>query len=159
MHISFISALYGEALKKDSEAQRWNALLYCNRSAAYLNVEKYQEAIEDCNQSISLDPTLVLSLLRRARAYKALGSIIMSIRDYRKYLSTKPRPEDADEVDEELDELLELECSDKGEAAGQLPASPSRKETIKPSASEESSSFVNKFSEVFNDLLTIRKIY
>lgn len=148
---SFIySALYGEAINKDSEAQRWNALLYCNRSAAYLNAEKYQEAIDDCNQSLSLDPTLVLSHLRRARAHKALGSILMSIRDYRKYLSTKPRPEDADEVDEELDELLELECSDKGEAAGQLPASPSRKETIKPPASEDPSGFVKQFSEVFN---------
>ncbi len=77
----------------------------------------------------------------------------MSIRDYRKYLSTKPRPEDADEVDEELDELLELECSDKGEAAVELPASPSRKETIKPPASEDSGGFVKQFSEVFNCFL------
>jgi DnaJ family protein C protein 7 len=142
------AALYGEALKKDHEAVRWNALLHCNRAAAYLNAEKFSEAIEDCNQALSLDKTLILSFLRRARAHKALGNIIMSIRDYRKYLSTKPRPDDADEVDLELDELLELECSDKGEAAVQLPPSPPRKETLRTAACDDQSNYVRQLSEV-----------
>lgn len=51
----------------DTEAQRWNAVLHCNRAAAYMSLKKYAEAVNDCNKSIALDENYSRAHLRRAR--------------------------------------------------------------------------------------------
>jgi tetratricopeptide (TPR) repeat protein len=52
-----------------------NALLYTNRAAAYLMLTKYKEAIQDCDQALSLDSKCAKAYLRKATALKGLGQI------------------------------------------------------------------------------------
>jgi DnaJ family protein C protein 7 len=165
------AALYSEALKKDPEAVRWNAVLYCNRAAAHMNDGKFADAVSDCNQALARDSCITLALLRRARSQKALGNIIMSIRDYRRYLSAKPRPVDAEEVDMELDELLELECGEgvaadtsssgaavKG-AALNVPQNFPLESVQQELNATSSNSFVNKLSDVSNYSISVSILF
>merc|ERR1712137_1506716 len=64
---------YGNALKMDISAKRWNSILFSNRAAANMYLKQYQEALMDCNSAISKDPTFQRAYLRRARANKALN--------------------------------------------------------------------------------------
>ena len=100
-------ALYSEALRKDPEAYRWNAVLYCNRAAAYMNIQKYTEAINDCHQSLARDKQYVKALLRRGRAHRASGNFNSAITDFQNYLSSQPLPQDASAVQMELDDTIQ----------------------------------------------------
>mgnify|MGYP003729947825 CR=1 FL=1 len=40
--------------------------LYCNRAAAYNNMNKFKEAIEDCNQALALNSSYAKAYVRRA---------------------------------------------------------------------------------------------
>lgn len=48
-------AAYSQAIQLDSK----NATYYSNRSAAYVGLRKWTEALADAEQSISLDPKFV----------------------------------------------------------------------------------------------------
>ena len=98
---------YSEALRKDPEAYRWNAVLYCNRAAAYMNLQKYTEAINDCHQSLARDKQYVKALLRRGRAHRASGNYNSAITDFQNYLSSQPAPQDAEDIKLELDDILQ----------------------------------------------------
>ncbi|KAJ8467330.1 hypothetical protein OPV22_029882 [Ensete ventricosum] len=52
------------------------AIYYSNRAAAYTNVKKYSEAIEDCLKSIEIDPNY-------SKAYSRLGSAYFAQENYR----------------------------------------------------------------------------
>ena len=77
---------YTDALRCDSAAVRWAAILHSNRAAAYMGSEMYQEAVKDCHQAISKDSEYHKAYLRRARAFRAMKDYSSSVRDYRKYL-------------------------------------------------------------------------
>ncbi|XP_020588573.1 small glutamine-rich tetratricopeptide repeat-containing protein 2 isoform X2 [Phalaenopsis equestris] len=51
-----------------------NAVYYCNRAAAYTQMEKYIEAIEDCLKSIEIDPTYSKAYSRLGLAYYNRGN-------------------------------------------------------------------------------------
>ncbi len=55
------------------EDQAFNAVLYCNRAAAYHAMSKYIDAIADCFTASALDASYVRVLQRRADAYVAIG--------------------------------------------------------------------------------------
>ena len=111
--------LYSEAIKIDPDACLWNAILYCNRAAANMNLGKYNDAINDCNLSWGCDVHNQLCLLLRARSWRAIKQTLFSIRDYRKYLSKKfilssssssSEKNDSEEIGRELDDFIETEC-------------------------------------------------
>lgn len=52
-----------------------NAVYYCNRAAAYTQLQRYSEAIEDCLKSIEIDP-------RYSKAYSRLGVAFYSQGNY-----------------------------------------------------------------------------
>ncbi|URE36347.1 40S ribosomal protein S10 [Musa troglodytarum] len=52
------------------------AVYYSNRAAAYTNIKKYSEAIEDCIKSIEIDPNY-------SKAYSRLGSAYFAQGNYR----------------------------------------------------------------------------
>lgn len=55
------------------EDKAFNAVLYCNRAAAYHAMSKYIDAIADCFTASALDASYVRVLQRRADAYVAIG--------------------------------------------------------------------------------------
>ncbi|KAI3841430.1 hypothetical protein MKW92_010761 [Papaver armeniacum] len=57
-----------------------NAVYYCNRAAAYTQIQKYVEAIRDCQKSISIDP-------RYSKAYSRLGLVYYAQGNYRDAIS------------------------------------------------------------------------
>jgi len=50
-----------------------NHILPANCAQCCLNLKKYDKAISYSNAALSIDPTYVKALLRRAAAYSALG--------------------------------------------------------------------------------------
>ena len=97
---------YAAALQVDANAVRWNAILHSNRAAAYMAMGKHDDAVRDCHAALSKDPSYARAYLRRARAHRALYDYASSVRDYRRYLSSTPQPQDTETVAEELTECL-----------------------------------------------------
>ncbi len=64
---------YSKAVEVKVEDQAFNAVLYCNRAAAYHAMSKYIDAIADCFTASALDASYVRVLQRRADAYVAIG--------------------------------------------------------------------------------------
>lgn len=64
---------YSKAIEVKVEDQAFNAVLYCNRAAAYHAMSKYIDAIADCFTASALDASYVRVLQRRADAYVAIG--------------------------------------------------------------------------------------
>jgi len=63
-NLSFSEALthYTEAVRLDGR----NSVYFCNRAAAYIKLEQYNEALRDCQIAIRLQPNY-------ARAYGRMG--------------------------------------------------------------------------------------
>ena len=64
---------YSRAIDIRVEDPVFNAVLYCNRAAAYIGLSKYVDAIADCFSAAHLDPFYIRVLQRRADAYTAIG--------------------------------------------------------------------------------------
>lgn len=75
---------YTEALAVDPDNVSFNATLFANRAAAYSKLGKNQEAVDDCNQALELDPSYLKALLRRAQLYMNLEKYEEAVRDYEK---------------------------------------------------------------------------
>ena len=96
---------YGAVLQVDPDAHIWNAVTFGNRAAASMRLRLFSDAVSDCHQSLARDPQYARAYLRRARAQRELGHHSASIRDYKKYLKTSPRPADSLDVQMELEEV------------------------------------------------------
>jgi tetratricopeptide (TPR) repeat protein len=48
-------------------------LIFCNRAAALLALERFEEALADCEQVIQLDPKFIKGYLRKTMALRAMG--------------------------------------------------------------------------------------
>ena len=113
-----------------------------------IGLKRYNAALGNCSDLLECDPTCsVIVYLYRARAYKGLNSILHSIKDYRKYISSQPKPSDAQEVEQEMDALLASACGEEDEVANGRPLFPAETHLFhNPKASEE------KLGEEFNDI-------
>lgn len=61
---------YSKAIELESRSET----LYCNRAAAYLMLNRFQDALADSLKAIELDPTHVKAHWRAAKAYLYLGN-------------------------------------------------------------------------------------
>lgn len=77
-------AAYTEALAIDPDNTTFNSTLYANRAAAYSKLGKNQEALDDCNRALELDPNYLKVLLRRAQIYMTMEKYEDAVRDYEK---------------------------------------------------------------------------
>eukprot|EP00934_Nitzschia_sp_Nitz4_P000379 Nitzschia sp. Nitz4//scaffold96_size78090//15265//16134//NITZ4_005486-RA/size78090-processed-gene-0.45-mRNA-1//-1//CDS//3329560549//379//frame0 len=66
------------------------AVYYCNRAAALLQLQRYDEAIPDCDVASMLDPTYTKAYVRRSTAYEQSGKTEEALRDAKKALELEP---------------------------------------------------------------------
>ncbi|KAJ0012530.1 hypothetical protein NQD34_016864 [Periophthalmus magnuspinnatus] len=78
---------YGRGMEADS----LNVLLPANRAMAYLKLERFKEAEEDCTKAISLDNTYSKAFAsRRATARVSLGKLEEAKKDFEEVLKLEP---------------------------------------------------------------------
>lgn len=71
---------YSNAIKL-GEKHKELPVFYKNRAAAYLKLEKYDKAVEDCTESLKTCPGDPKALFRRAQAYEALEKFEEAYKD------------------------------------------------------------------------------
>lgn len=84
---------YDEAVKCYTEGiavDPSNHVLYSNRSAAYAKAEKYSQALEDAEKTVTLQPTWAKGYSRKGSALAYLGNIEESIKAYETALQLDP---------------------------------------------------------------------
>jgi len=84
--------LFSELPKPRSSQSSFNAMDFANRGYAYINLQKYNLALDDCNQAINLDPQL-------AQGYGNLGLVYVNTEDYSKAISSLSRAIELDDSD------------------------------------------------------------
>jgi tetratricopeptide (TPR) repeat protein len=57
------------------------SVYYCNRAACSINLERYQEAISDCDLSLILNPTYTKAFIRRMTAYEKTEQVDKALVD------------------------------------------------------------------------------
>ncbi|CAF1633357.1 unnamed protein product [Adineta ricciae] len=95
---SFGRGEYQQALEKYSNAislcpmkhTRDRAVIYANRAACLMKMEKYEAAVQSCTKSIELDPTYTKPYIRRADSYKQIDKLEEALQDYQKILELDP---------------------------------------------------------------------
>ncbi|RZC35767.1 TPR 11 domain containing protein [Asbolus verrucosus] len=99
----FKSSKYLESINTYTEALRLcplkyssdRAILYANRAASKIKVERKASAIEDCTKAITLNDQYVRAYLRRAKLYEETEKLDESLEDYKKVLELDPGNKDA----------------------------------------------------------------
>ena len=92
-NLKFTSSKYEEAVElytKGLELDSENHILYGNRAAAYLKLERFVNALRDAQMSVQLEPKWIKGYHRAATAYIALGRLNEAIEQYEKALQIKP---------------------------------------------------------------------
>ncbi|KAI8918423.1 import receptor [Powellomyces hirtus] len=80
----FAEKKYNEAVDLYTQAilLKRDAIFYSNRAACYANMNNYDKAIEDCTESLKMDPHYVKALNRRGQAYERKGQLTDALNDY-----------------------------------------------------------------------------
>lgn len=63
------------------------SILYANRAASKVKLERKKSAIDDCSQAIELNDKYVKAYLRRAKLYEETEKLDESLEDYKKILT------------------------------------------------------------------------
>ncbi|KAK6060510.1 GroES-like protein, partial [Cooperia oncophora] len=82
------------------------AVLYGNRSMAYLKKELYGSALEDANNAISIDPSYMKGYYRRATANMALARFKKALADYATVVRAHPNDADAKRKHDECQKIV-----------------------------------------------------
>ncbi|CAK8675612.1 tetratricopeptide repeat protein 1-like [Clavelina lepadiformis] len=83
--------LYSQGLKICPKCfAKERAVLFSNRAASLMSMDKKKEAILDCNDALELDPNYVKALLRRAQLYEDTEKLDESLEDYKKIIEIDP---------------------------------------------------------------------
>lgn len=107
-----------------------NAVYYCNRAAAYTQIQKYTEAIRDCLKSIDINPNYSKGYSRLGLAYYAQGNYSDAIsRGFMKALQLDPNNEAVKENIKVAEQKLREEQQRTGLDQGSSSTSRSSQET------------------------------
>ena len=80
----FAAGQFTQAVKSYTKClglKKRNYIAFSNRAMAYLKMKEYIRAEVDCNSALSIEPSHVKSLVRRATARNALGKHRAALRD------------------------------------------------------------------------------
>lgn len=125
----FRNASYNEAIQAYTQALNTcplkcsaeRAVLYANRAAAKVNLERKEEAVLDCNKAIDLNPNYLKALVRRAQLHRKLENLDQCLADYRKVLELDPDSREAHQACVTLpQEIAERNEKLKAEMMGKL---------------------------------------
>ncbi|XP_049883480.1 tetratricopeptide repeat protein 1 [Pectinophora gossypiella] len=83
------------------------SVLYCNRSAAKMKLEKYAAAVKDCTKAIELDDKYLKAYIRRAQSYEATDKLDESLADFKKILELDPSHKEAQKALVRLPPMIE----------------------------------------------------
>jgi tetratricopeptide (TPR) repeat protein len=78
--------LLDEAIKLNPNSDR----AYYNRGTIFLNLNKYQQAVDDFNKALKLNPKRFEAYLNRGDTWSNLGEISKAIADYKSAIQLKP---------------------------------------------------------------------
>nr|XP_023689652.1 tetratricopeptide repeat protein 1 [Paramormyrops kingsleyae] len=74
------------------------AILFSNRAAARLHLDKNESAIADCTKAIELNPDYIRAILRRAELYEKTDKLDEALEDYKLVLEKDPSMKQAREA-------------------------------------------------------------
>jgi len=80
---------YTEAIKNNGTQEMY----FCNRAAAYTNLEKYHEALDDCKKAISINENYAKAFSRMALIYSKLQFFEESVACYKTAIELEPENE------------------------------------------------------------------
>ncbi|KAL0994690.1 hypothetical protein UPYG_G00125850 [Umbra pygmaea] len=101
------------------------AVLFSNRAAARLHLDKNEKAIADCTKAIELNPNYMRAILRRAELYEKTDKLDEALEDYKAALEKEPNlpaareaclrlPQQIHERNEKLKEEMMSKLKDLG---------------------------------------------
>ncbi|CAA3015624.1 Myosin assembly sexual cycle [Olea europaea subsp. europaea] len=95
---------YENALKLTPKMHPDRAVFHSNRAACLMQMKpiNYDTVILECTMALQVQPQFVRALLRRARAFEAIGKYEMAMQDVQALLATDPNNKDALEISRRL---------------------------------------------------------
>ncbi|KAL5163665.1 Protein CLMP1 [Glycine soja] len=95
---------YESALRLTPKTHPDRAVFHSNRAACLMQMKPidYEAVIAECTMALQVQPRFVRALLRRARAFEALGKYEMSVQDVQFLLAADPSNRDALEIAQRL---------------------------------------------------------
>jgi tetratricopeptide (TPR) repeat protein len=70
-------------------------LAYNNRGMAFLEMGKYQQAIDDCTRALSIQPSYFLAYYNRGKAFMLSGRLDLALEDLNRAIAFSPKYADA----------------------------------------------------------------
>lgn len=102
----YVGALeqYDSALKLTPKNHPDRAVFHSNRAACLMQMKPtdYETVIAECTMALQVQPRFVRALLRRARAYEAIGKNELALQDVQILLSAEPNHGDALDISRRL---------------------------------------------------------
>ncbi|KAA8515564.1 hypothetical protein F0562_018825 [Nyssa sinensis] len=91
---------YDNALKLTPKTHPDQAVFHSNRAACLMQMKPidYETVIAECTMALQVQPLFVRALLRRARAFEAIGKYEMAMQDVQALLGADPNQQDALEI-------------------------------------------------------------
>ncbi|KAF7840578.1 protein CLMP1 [Senna tora] len=95
---------YENALRLTPKTHPDRAVFHSNRAACLMQMKPidYETVIAECTMALQVQPQFVRALLRRARAFEAIGKYEMAIQDVQVLLGADPNHRDALEIFQRL---------------------------------------------------------
>lgn len=75
---------YADGLLLAPEGQPVRAVLFANRGACHLELQRFQEAVKDCSSAIDIDGDYLKAWHRRSKAYEGLDDMDRALKDVQK---------------------------------------------------------------------------
>lgn len=96
-HYERAAAKYATCLTIDAESEllgvnesaggKLHAVLYCNRAACFMAIQKYRDAVKECTSALRIANRYMKAILRRARCYARMQMYQEASGDYQKWIN------------------------------------------------------------------------